>query len=169
MAKVREAKRRAAPDLDTLKKDFKADVKHEPGGKWTATIRGRKNMQRAVEAMEGRRRIDRERGDKVQSEYEREDVLRKDGRKISLLAKHIDMQKKTGIRPVGRNGGSATHFMGFDAPQYEKGPDWLWFLWDGGWLPVSLWRNGALSPQRDPDGNWWTERDEAWVLEDEAV
>ena len=97
------------------------------------------------------------------------DVLERLGYVVDFPEELID-QAKHKFRPAGRSGiAPAERFSMSDiAPDLERGPDGLYFRWNGGWEPVNLFRNGALSPQRDPDGNVWTETDGEWSLMDEV-
>lgn len=164
-----KAKKKAAPDLDSIKKDFKAEVRHNPDGSWVATIRDPEKMKRAVEAMEGRRRIDRERGQKYAAKHSKERVVNKNGKVVELLEHQVDQLKCKGFRPIGRGGRSAALYFGLSGAtrKYVKGEDGLDFVWDDGWSPAPLWYKGT-GPQRDPDGNVWVKVNGEWVLEDEV-
>lgn len=125
-----------------------------------------------MEMMDGVRRVRRERSDEFRSKQPKEKVVRRDGRVVEISATHVEhLKDKRGLKPVGRNGVSASIYFGLSdaAERYERGPDGLYFVWNDGWEPTNLWRNGAKSPQRDPDGNLWVEQDGEWSLEDEVA
>jgi len=118
----------------------------------------------------GARREEVERGDLMQSRLKRERVVRKGDGRVMEVPEEVAEQAKHKFRPAGRNGGAPSErfSMSDSARGYVRGPDGLYFKWDGGWLPTNLWRNGALSPQKDPDGNVWVEVDGEWSLMDEV-
>lgn len=117
---------------------------------------------------DGVRRIDTERGAEVNEKRKRnsERVVRKDGKALDFPSDMLESVKDR-FRPAGRNRNSPAEFFGMSDcyGSYEQGPDGLWFVWNDGWEPTELWRNGAQAPQRDPDGNVWLEANGEWEVE----
>jgi hypothetical protein len=173
-AKSAERKVQQSPDKESVIAEFGRDcVTENPDGSWVARIRDREKMKKAVGMMSGVHREESERGREVQASQARERVVMEDD-SIREVPEHLldNMRRKftKGMRPVGRNGkAAALHFSLTGATErYERGPDGLYFSWSDGWVPINLWRNGALSPQRDPEGNVWVEVDGEWILMDEV-
>ena len=125
--------------------------------------------------MEGPRRVklerDRERGAIRARDYVK--VVREDGKVVSISPDTVDgLKDKRRLRPIGRNGVSAAQHFGLSGSfgKYEQGPDGLWFVWNDGWEPTTLFGGSeALSPQRDPDGNMWVKVDGEWLFESEVA
>lgn len=171
-----EAERRkaeASPPLSEWKKRFGDKVKvDERSGSFTLSLHDRADIRAAYEMQEGIRKVEVERGREVKSRWDgkRERVVNRKGEVVEVREDLVDRHRDR-FRPVGKGRSApALHFnIGDAASRYEKGPDGLWFVWRDGWEPTNLWRNGAVSPQRDPDENRWVERDGEWVLESEVA
>ena len=170
-AKLIRKKVEQTPPPSEWKKEFGDKCKLSPDGRsFDLTVRSDSDIRKAHEMQEGARKIEVEQGHVEQARMSRERVIRKgDGRMIEFPEELLE-QAKHKFRPAGRNGGAPSERFSISdsARGYERGPGGLYFKWDGGWLPVNLWRNGALSPQKDPDGNVWVEVDGEWSLMDEV-
>lgn len=172
-AEAERKKAEASPTRADFEREFGANrVKDEPDGSWTCTLTERQDIRRAHEMQAGVRQIDVERGRVVKSKWDgkKERVVRRDGRVIEVPSETVDAVKHK-LRPAGRNGRSAvTYFMGISSAtaKYVRGQDGLYFVWNEGWEPVSMWSSGIASPQRDPHGNVWVNSGGGWVLEDEV-
>jgi len=167
---ARKRKADASPPVEEWKREFPGKVKvDERTGEFSLTLHDRADIRKAHEMQEGSRKHEVERGAELQSRMSKEKVVRRDGRVIDFPEEMID-QAKHRFRPAGRSGiAPAERFSMSDiAPDLERGPDGLYFRWNDGWEPVNLFRNGALSPQRDPDGNVWVEANGEWSLMDEV-
>lgn len=142
----------------------------ERGSGFELNLTDRADIRKAFEMQEGTRRIDVERGAVLQARMKREKVVRRDGRVVDFPEDMVD-QAKARLRPAGRHGGAPSVRFGLNESfgRYEQGPDGLWFVWNDGWEPTNLFRKGVASPQRDPDGNVWVEKDGEWLLEDEVA
>jgi len=169
--KAVKAKAKASPQREDFEREFgKNRVKTEADGSWSLSLHERSDIRKAHEMQEGSRRIEVEQGHIEQARMKRERLVRKgDGRVIEYPEELVDKNKDK-FRPAGRNGNAPAERFGLSDAfrKYERGPDGLWFHWDDGWTPTNLWRNGALSPQRDPDANVWVEADGEWTLMDEV-
>lgn len=141
----------------------------ERTGDFSLNLRDNRDIKRAMEMQDGVRNIDIERGQEVRSKERRERIQRKDGQVLDFPEHLIDQTKHKGIRPVGRGGKSAALHFGFSeaAADYLRGPDGMYFVWDDGWCPTTLWYKGT-APQHDPDGNLWVLKGGEWVLESEV-
>lgn len=174
LAKVRAKARKAAPSAEDIRRETGARIEYKENGDWVAHV-PKDQMAKGVAMMQGPRSIklerDRERQAKREKDFEK--VVTRDGRVVGISPAHVDMFKnKRGLRPVGRNGVSAALRFGLNQAfeKYEQGPDGLWFVWNDGWEATNLFRKASVqSPQKDPDGNVWVERDNEWFLEDEVA
>ena len=171
---MNERARKAAPGPRDLEREAKAKVTYNPDGSWVAEV-PREHIKRGVAMMEGSRRIkldrDRERGAQRARDYVK--VVRPDGKVVSISPDTVDgLKDKKHLRPVGRGGNSDVRHFGLSESfgKYEQGPEGLWFVWNDGWEPTSLFggdkREGS---QPDPDGNVWVRVDSEWVLESEVA
>lgn len=171
-AKAQRKRADEAPPPSEWKKKFGSKCKVSPdGNSFELTVREDKDIRAAYEMQEGSRRIDVEQGALAQSRMKRERVIRKgDGRMVEFPEELLE-QTKHRFHTPGRNGGAPSVRFGLTDvfEKYEQGPDGLWFVWNGGWEPTSLWRNGAQSPQRDPDLNVWIEVNREWLLDSEVA
>jgi len=169
-ARVQKRKDDAAAPPSEWKREFGDKCKLSPDGKsFELKVTDDRDIRRAHEMQEGSRKIEVERGAEMQARMKREKIIRRDGKVVDFPEELVDTVKKS-FRPAGRSGiAPAERFSMSDiAPDLERGPDGLYFRWNDGWEPVNLFRNGALSPQRDPDGNEWVEMDGEWSLMDEV-
>ena len=170
-----ERKVQQSPDRDSCIKEFgRNSVKDNADGSWVCTVkRDKQKMLRAEQMMRGVRKEDAERGDYVRESFSKHKVVTKDGRVMEYADHLMDdvVRKNPSLKPPGRNGGApSVHFGLSDVyKDFKQGPDGLWFRDDGGWLPTNFWRRDARSPQRDPDGNVWVEKNGEWLLEDEVA
>ena len=173
-AKARERKVKASPQREDFEREFGKDkVKDEGGGRWSLTLRERDDIKRAVQMQSGLHREEIERGEavKAKSDGKREKVVRRDGVVIDIPHETVE-QAKGRLRPVGRNGGAPSLRFGLhdSMGKYEQGPEGLWFVWNDGWEPTSLWDWKAKGDeQHDPHGNLWVKKDGEWLLADEVV
>jgi hypothetical protein len=173
-----EKKRFQSPDRDSCIKEFGRDsVKDNPDGSWVCTVRTdspseKSKLRRASQMMRGVHREESERGKEVHASVEKERVRFPDGSLREIPGHLIDgtRRKVKGMRGVGRNGLGPTEYFGMNAPKHHQGPDGMWFVWNDGWEPTTLWcRDRELGErQRDPDHNVWVKRDGEWQLEDEV-
>jgi hypothetical protein len=164
----------ASPDLASWKAEFGDKVKvNEQTGEFSIKLTDRQEIRRAHEMQEATRRIEVERGDELHAKHEgkREKVVRRDGKVVEVPHELIDMSKKTGFRPVGRNGVSGRLFFGMSGAtaKYVKGMDELDFIWNDGWEPAPLFSRNVEGQQRDPDGNVWVKKNGDWELLNEEV
>lgn len=172
-AKSRERKAKASPQREDFEKEFGKDkVKDEGNGNWSLTLKDRDDMKRAVQMQAGIHREEIERGEvvKAKSDGKRERVVRRDGIVVDLPYETIE-QAKDRLRPVGRNGRAPSLKFGLSDSfgNYEQGPEGLWFVWNDGWEPTTLFLKGVVGDeQRDPDGNLWVKKDGEWLLADEV-
>jgi len=169
-ARARKRKDDAAAPPSEWKREFGKKCKLSPDGKsFELKVTEDSDIRKAYEMQAGTRAVEIERGAEMQARMRREKVVRKDGRVVDFPEELVDTAKDK-LRPAGRSGGAPTERFGLSDAfrKYERGPDGLWFVDNGGWEPTDLWRNGALSPQRDPDGNRWVEQDGEWSLMDEV-
>jgi ribosomal protein L36 len=171
-AEAFEAKQRAnraAPGPDDLRKEVKARIEYKKDGDWVAHVPP-EHAKRAFQMMNGSRKVKNERGELVKSRQDKERLVRRDGRVIEVNADNVDLLKKKGLRPTGRNGRSAALYFSMSeaAERYVRGPDGLDFVWSDGWEPAPLFTPRVESPQRDPDGNVWVKQGSEWVLDDEV-
>jgi hypothetical protein len=163
----------ASPQREDVEKEFgKHRVKDEKDGGWSLTLHGdeRENIKRAHQMQDGVRRIEVERGAEMQSRMKREKVVRRDGKVVGVPEELVDTMKRSGIRPVGRNGGAPSLKFGLSESfgKYRQGSEGLWFVWNDGWEPTRLWESQAKGDeQHDPDGNVWVRRDGDWALAEE--
>lgn len=118
--------------------------------------------------MKGVRKEQKERGDEVKATIEKERVKAKDGRVLDVYAHLADQQAhRNGFRPMTNRHGPRDYFSVGGAPDYVRGPDGLYFVWNDGWEATNMWRNGAESPQRDPAGNVWVEGVDGWEVKED--
>lgn len=91
----------ASPKLDDFVKEAKAtDVKHEPNGSWTATIRGEENIRRAIQMQKQSRAIGVENANRMKARQQTERLVSKRGGVVEVpshLAERI--ANKGGMRP----------------------------------------------------------------------
>ena len=171
-ANVHQRKIDAGPQRADFEREFGKDrVKDEKDGSWSLTLREDHDIKRAYQMQEGTRIIEVERGAEMQARMKREKVVRRDGRVVELPHETVE-QAKGRLRPAGRYGGAPSLRFGMsDAMgKYEQGPEGLWFVWNDGWEPTSLWDWKAKGiEQHDPDGNLWVKKDGEWLLADEVV
>lgn len=108
----------ASPDAIDFVKEAKAKVTFAPGGQeWEGVVTGRENIKRAVEMMNGSRKIEVERGQKLQASRPVEKLVNRYGVNVPVPEHLVDAAKrKAGLRTAGRAGGTRT-------------------LMTGGWLP----------------------------------
>jgi hypothetical protein len=163
----------AEPKREDYEREFGKDkVKDEGNGSWSLSLKEREDIKRAVQMTDRARHHEIERGEQLRakSDGKREKVMRRDGRVIEIREDLVDSIKHR-VRPVGRNGGAPSLRFGLNQAfgKYEQGPDGLWFVWNDGWEPTNLFNRGALSPQRDPEGNVWVKDGDEWVLMDEVA
>jgi hypothetical protein len=172
-AKEQRRKAEASPQRADFEREFgKHRVKTEADGSWSLSVREPHEVRKAYEMQEGVRKIDLQEGAKAQSRMRREKVIRKGDGKMVEFPEELIEQAKDKFVPVGRNGNAPSLKFGLSDAfgKYEQGPDGLWFVDNGGWEPTELWRAASVvSPQRDPDGNEWVERNGEWWLGDEVV
>lgn len=172
---MQQRKAEASPKREDFEKEFgKHRVKDEKDGSWTVTLRGdeRESIKRAHQMQDGTRKIEVERGAEMQSRVKKERVVRRDGRVVDAPEELVDTMKRSGLRPAGRNGGAPSLRFGLSDSfgRYKQGPQGLWFVWNDGWEPTSLWSEKAKDDeQHDPDGNLWVRAGEGWVLADEVA
>jgi len=171
-AKAQRKKADAAPDVHAWKREFPGKVTvNERTGDYSLNLRDHDDIKRAHQMLEGQRKVEVERGAENQAALRREKVVRRDGRVLEFPEELVDTAKK-GFRPAGRYGGAPSLRFGMsDAMgKYEQGPQGLWFVWNDGWEPTSLWDWKAKGDeQHDPDGNLWVKKDGEWLLADEVV
>lgn len=171
-AEVQRRKDEAAAPLSEWKKQFGNKVKvDEKTGAFELNLREPADIRRAFEMQEGTRRIDVERGATLQARMKRTKVIRHDGRMVEFPEDMVE-QAKHKFRPAGRHGGAPSVRFGLSESfgRYEQGPDGLWFVWNGGWEPTTLFGGKQIDGhQRDPDGNLWVKQGNEWVLEDEVA
>lgn len=171
-AEVQRRKDEAAPPVEEWKKQFGSKVKvDEKTGAFELNLREPADIKRAFEMQEGTRRIDVERGAILQARMKREKVVRRDGRMVEFPEELIE-QSKHRFRPAGRHGGAPSVRFGMSESfgRYEQGPNGLWFVWNDGWEPTTLFGGeGLTGHQRDPDGNLWVHNGVEWLLEDEVA
>ena len=89
----------AAPGAEDFAKEAGASVKYHADGTWTATVRGTENIRRAVRMQDGARRVEIERGHKLDASRPKERLVDGDGRTLDApvhLAEQI--AKKRGMR-----------------------------------------------------------------------
>ena len=102
LEQARDVKRQveAAPRAEDFAKEAGASVTYKPDGSWTATVRGADNIRRAVRMQDGARRIDVERGQKLDASRPKEVLVNEVGR-LEPVAAHLAEQvaKKRGLRP----------------------------------------------------------------------
>jgi hypothetical protein len=171
-ARVQERKAEASPKREDFEKEFgKHRVKDEKDGSWTLTLHEREDIRKAHQMQEGTRRIEVERGAEMQARMKRERVVRRDGKTVDVPEDMVDTMKRSGIRPVGRNGVSAAIRSNLSQSygNYKQGPKGMWFVWNDGWEPTSLWSKADYGDeQSDPAGNNWVKRNGEWVLDSEV-
>ena len=172
---MQDRKYEASPKREDFEREFgKGRVKDEKDGSWTLTLNGseRESIKKAHQMQEGVRRVETERGAEMQSRIKRENVVRRDGKVVGVPEEMVDTMKRNGIRPAGRNGGAPSLKFGLSDSfgRYKQGPEGLWFVWNDGWEPTSLWSDKAMDDkQHDPDGNLWVRSGEGWELDDEVA
>lgn len=98
---VKDVRRQAeaAPQAEDFAREAGAEVKHNPDGTWVATVRGMDNIRRAVRMQDGARKIEIERGQKLDASRPKETLVDGDGRTLAApvhLAEQI--AKKRGMR-----------------------------------------------------------------------
>lgn len=100
MAGVRR-RAEASPQLEDFVKDAKAsDVKHEPNGTWTATVRGEDNIRRAIQMQRQSRAIGVENSNRMKSRIQNEKLVNERGCVVEVPAHHAErIAKKGGMRP----------------------------------------------------------------------
>ena len=173
-AGVLRKKAEASPQRADFEREFgAASVKDNADGSWTCTLRDKDQARRAFDMQAGIRKIDVERGEQRRAKHDgkRERVARQDGRIIEMREDLIDNVKHK-VRPVGRYSTAPSVRFGLSESfgKYEQGPQGLWFVWNGGWEPTSLFGGAALEgEQHDPDGNVWLKVQDEWVLESEVA
>lgn len=172
-AKARQKKVDASPDRAAFESEFGKDkIKDEGNGDWSLTLHDRDDIKRAHQMQDGARKHEVERGAQLHAKNDgrREKVVRRDGHVLDFPEDLIDIAKSK-FRPAGRNGGAPSVRFGLSDSfgRYEQGPDGLWFVWDGGWEPTSLFtRDKQLADrQRDPNGNVWVKVEGEWVLSED--
>lgn len=121
---------------------------------------------------EGARKVEIERGAELQAKWDgkKERIVRRDGRVMDFPEELIDNVKHK-VRPAGRNGKGASLKFGLSNSfgKYEQGPGGLWFVWDDGWEPTSLFLKGEVGDrQPDPSGNIWVRVNGEWEIDSEA-
>ena len=89
----------AAPQAEDFAKEAGAVVKHNPDGTWVATVRGIDNIRRAVRMQDGARKVEIERGQKLDARRPKETLVDGDGRTL-VAPVHLAEQiaKKRGMR-----------------------------------------------------------------------
>lgn len=110
-----DVKRQAAasPSAEDFAKEAGASVEYKGDGSWTATVRDPDKIRRAVRMMDGARKVEIERGQKLDATRPKERLVAGDGRTLNApvhLAETI--AKKRGLRPAGRRGGSRITMTG---------------------------------------------------------
>ena len=73
----------AAPRAEDFAREAKADVVYKPDGSWTATVRGEENIRRAVHMQNGSRKVEIERGQKMDASRPKETLVAPDGRTMA--------------------------------------------------------------------------------------
>lgn len=171
-SKAQKARADQTPPPSEWKKQFGDKCKLSPDGtSFELTVRDDKDIRKAHEMQEGSRKIEVEEGAKQQAMMARERVIRRDGRMVEFPEELVDHVKHRFKGGAGRHGKAPTQYysLGDASRRYKMGPDGLWFVWNEGWEPVELWREGATGPQHDPDGNVWVEVNGEWKLTDEVT
>ena len=170
-AKAQRKKAEAAPDVHAWKREFGDKVKvNERTGEYSLNLKDRDDIKKAHQMLEGQRKVEIERGAENQAAMKREKVVRRDGRVLDFPEELVDTAKK-GFRPAGRYGGAPSLRFGLSDAfrNHEQGPEGLWFVWNDGWEPTTLWESQAKGDeQHDPDGNLWVRKDGEWLLADEV-
>jgi 3-hydroxyisobutyrate dehydrogenase-like beta-hydroxyacid dehydrogenase len=90
----------AAPRAEDFAKEAGAVVTHGKDGTWTATVRGIENIRRAVHMQNGSRKVEIERGAKLDASRPKERLVSEDGRFMDApvhLAEQI--AKSKGLKP----------------------------------------------------------------------
>ena len=103
----------AAPRAEDFAKEAGARVVYKPDGSWTATVRGDENIRRAVHMQNGSRKVEIERGMKLDASRPKEKLVTPDGR-VNHAPVHLAEQiaKMNGAKPAGRRGGLRTILIG---------------------------------------------------------
>lgn len=143
---------------------------NERTGEYSLNLRERDDIKKAHQMLEGQRKHEVERGAENQAALKREKVVRRDGRVVDFPEELVDAAKKN-FRPAGRYGGAPSLRFGLSESfgNYEQGPEGLWFVWNDGWEPTTLFTKGVVGDeQHDPDGNLWVKKDGEWLLADEV-
>lgn len=176
-AKSMERKVYHSPDRASVEKEFgKDNVKDDPKGPpgaWVCTIKHDKaKMLRAEQMLRGVRKEESERGKEYIASIEKEAVTFPDGSRREVYGHLLENTKNKvkGLRGVGRHGKAPTEYFGLTNSygKYEQGPEGLWFVWNDGWEPTSLWPHQAKGDeQHDPDGNLWLRDGDDWKLAEE--
>lgn len=114
-----EAKKAAAaPRAEDFAKEAGATITHNADGSWQGTVRGIENIRRAVHMQGGQRKVEIERGAKLDASRPKERLVAKDGRYMDAPV-HLAEQIAKGKGLVAAKGGSRAPAMNFT----------------GGWLP----------------------------------
>lgn len=101
LERVKDVQRQAAaaPKAEDFAKECGATVKHSPDGTWTAKVVGDENIRRAIRMQHGARKIEIERGQKLDASRPKETLVDGDGRTLAApvhLAEQI--ANKRGMR-----------------------------------------------------------------------
>lgn len=99
MADVRR-QAEAAPRAEDFAKECGATVETKGDGSWTATVRDPEKIRRAVRMMDGARKVEVERGAKLDASRPKETLVDGDGRTLNAPA-HLAEQiaNKRGLKP----------------------------------------------------------------------
>ena len=99
---MRDVKRQAeaAPSGEDFAKEAGATIQYAADGSWTGTVKGIENIRRAVRMQDGTRKVEVERGAKLDASRPKERLVSEDGRFMDApvhLAEQI--AKRRGLKP----------------------------------------------------------------------
>lgn len=96
--------REASPGLSDVQKEFGAGaVSVKPDGSWTATVREPEAIKKAMQMMDGVRKVDRTRGERFRSMHDHVMLRDGNGRKVPVPVEHADrVARKRGLVEVSR-------------------------------------------------------------------
>lgn len=90
----------ASPSAEDFAKEAGATVEYKGDGSWTATVRDPEKIRRAVRMMDGARKVDIERGAKLDASVQKEMLVSEDGRSKRVPIEMAEtIAKRQGLKP----------------------------------------------------------------------
>lgn len=121
--------REASPGLSDVQKEFGAGaVSVNPDGSWTATVREPEKIKKAMQMMDGVRKVDRTRGERFRSMHDHVMLRDGSGRKVPVPIEQAErVARKRGLVEVSsRKPSLRGRFVGGD------------YVWQK-WIPGTGW------------------------------